>query len=68
MPVLCRGEFSEETKKLLRDDKSGNAYLRQPCATCGTYVVAENKGGEWFPKNHPKPGKRRPFKSGGYKR
>jgi hypothetical protein len=26
--------------------------LSQSCAKCGQKVVAENKSGEWLPKNH----------------
>jgi hypothetical protein len=69
MPRLCRGEFSQETKRILQaDDGLGIALLSQPCSVCGSHVAAENKAGEWVPKIHPTPAKRRPLKDGGRKR
>ena len=73
MARLCHGKFSGETKRLLRDDYErnggcGNAWLSQPCDTCGKHVVAENKAGEWVPRTHEAPSRRRALKPGGYKR
>ena len=67
MPRFCHGQFSEETKRLLKDDKA-NAFKRHPCAVCGQYVLPENKAGEWVPTTHHKPQGRRPLKGTGDKR
>lgn len=68
MPRFCRGQFSEETKRLLKNDDKGNAFLSQPCEACGLRVVAENKAGEWVPKIHHQPQGRRPLKGRNTKR
>lgn len=68
MPALCRGQFGEETKRLLKNDHNGNAFLSQPCAVCGLQVVAENKAGEWVPKTHHRPKSRGSFEAGSGKR
>lgn len=70
MHTFCRGAFSEETKRLLKEDSrnGGIAFLSQPCAVCGLDVLAENKAGEWGPKLHHKPAARRLLKDWGRKR
>lgn len=70
MARFCRGEFSEETKRLLKAEHAnggGVAFLNRPCATCGRQVLAENKAGEWVPITHDVP-LTRSYKSGGGKR
>ena len=68
MPRFCSGQFSEDTKRLIRTDDKGIAFLSQPCAVCGRHVVAENKAGEWVPVTHERPQGRRSLKGGGGKR
>ncbi len=70
--MRCRGGFSDETMQLLRADfaangHAGNAWMSQPCSVCGTHVPADNKAGQWAPRTHGRPLKRK-SKSGGYKR
>ena len=68
MPRFCHGQFSEETKRLLKNDDNGNAFMSQPCAVCGLHVVAENKAGEWVPKTHHQPQGRPSLKGSSGKR
>lgn len=68
MPRFCRGQFSEETKRLLKNDDKGNAFMSQPCTVCGRHVVAENKAGEWVPTTHHQPQGRHPLKGRNTKR
>jgi hypothetical protein len=70
---FCHGYFTNEVKQLLREDNNagGIAFLSQPCAACGASVLAENKAGEWVPKIHDAPSRRKvntSGKSGYYKR
>jgi len=70
--MRCRGGFSDETLRLLRADfeangHAGNAWISQLCSVCGTHVVADNKAGQWVPRTHDRPLKRK-MKDGGYKR
>jgi hypothetical protein len=69
MSVPCRGEFSEETKRQLRDKYKNDpsALLFHHCPLCGTSVVAENKGGQWVPETHSPP-EQRVYKGAGRKR
>ena len=60
--ALCKGKFSEKIKQVLSTDETGTAFLHQPCETCGGYVVAQNKAGEWVPQTHNRPTARRRYK------
>jgi len=52
--ALCKGYFSCETIQKIKANPDIE-FLSQPCANCGTHVVAKNYGGDWVPGSHNKP-------------
>jgi hypothetical protein len=62
----CEGDFSSETIQKIKANPDSE-YLSQPCAACGSYVIARNYSGIWTPDSHSKPRAPKIAKRGGNK-
>jgi hypothetical protein len=75
---MCEGRFSPETEVLLQEAykregmSARETFATYRCVNCGkSGLIAKNYGGQWIPKSHYPPPRKRvnpSAKSGYYKR